>query len=254
VRPTQLFLRSFLIQASWNPRDLLGTGVAWVLGPALRDGEGDGERRAISRSSEPFNAHPFLAGIALGAMVRMAREGVPEATQRRFREAVRGPLGSLGDGLIWAGWLPSSLLLAGVALVAGLPPGLSVVLFLLLFNGFHLPLRAWGIRAGLEAGLAVAPVLQAARLQVWGERSRALGVLLIGALGGLTWVRAGAAFPEPGLWGGVAAALLLVGIWRGRALPSGAPGALALLFLLLLLGLQACFGGVTGSSGHGSLP
>ena len=231
----RLFLRSFLIQASWNPRDLLGTGVAWALGPLLRDGSPEQEGAAMARFSEPFNAHPFLAGLALGAMVRMERDGVAVETQRRFHDAVRGPLGSLGDGLIWAGWLPSTLLVAGIALVVGLPPVSTALVFLLLFNAVHLPLRAWGIRTGMEAGMGVAPALKAARLAQWGERSRAVGVLLIGVLGGLLVVRGWQNLSGPYLWAVAGVGVFILGIWKGRVVPPGAPGGLALVFLLLLL-------------------
>lgn len=231
---SRLFLRSFLIQASWNPRDLLGTGVAWALSPFLRGRSPEGEGAVVARYSEPFNAHPFLAGLALGAMVRMERDGVPEETQRRFHNAVRGPLGSLGDGLIWAGWLPLSLLLAGTAYVMGVPPGPTVILFLLLFNGVHLPLRAWAVRTGMAAGMGIAPILQAARLGLWGERSRALGVLLVGVIGGILAVRGAEHLSAPLLWSGAGLGVLFLGVWKGRVVFPGAPGALALLLILLV--------------------
>jgi mannose PTS system EIID component len=225
MRPGRLFLRSFLIQGSWNPRDLLGTGVAWALGPWLRRADPGEEGAELARQGEPFNAHPFLAGLALGALVRMEEDGVPRDAQRRFREAVRGPLGALGDSLIWAGWLPSSLLLTGAALLLGLPPLLAVVLFLLLFNAVHLPLRVWAIRVGMRAGIGVGAVLQAARLGLWGERSRALGVFLSGLVGGLLVVRGWEelVLPAPAvlLWMGGGVGVFLLGWPGGGPSPRG---------------------------------
>jgi len=259
VKPARLFLRSFLIQASWNPRDLLGTGVAWALGSELAR---RGERAAtpeppdeppdepsdevpdapasegawIARWSAPFNAHPFLAGLALGALVRMSQDGVPEETQRRFREAIRSPLGALGDGLIWAGWLPATALLAGSGVLLGASPFWSLCLFLGLFNAVHLPLRAWGVRAGLRGGMGVSAALRAADLATWGVRSQALAVGAVGVWIGI-WIgqmeRPASSIPPLILALGGA---FLFGVVRGRSLPPLAPGLLAILLLLWRMG------------------
>ncbi len=247
MRPGRLLLRSFLIQGSWNPRDLLGTGVAWALGPWLRWRDPGEEGAELARLGEPFNAHPFLSGLALGALVRMEQDGVPRDAQRRFREAIRGPLGALGDGLIWAGWLPACLLLAGAALLLGLPPFPTAALFLLLFNAVHLPLRIWGIRVGMRAGIGVAALIQAARLGHWGERSRALGVFLSGLVGGLLAVRGWweLPLPEPGSlgWVGGGVGALLAGVAWGRSLPVWVPGVVTLLLLAVLLAFFPGAGG-----------
>jgi mannose PTS system EIID component len=235
----RLLLRSLLLQASWNPRDLLGTGTAWILGPWLDRGDPDERRRALARHGTPFNAHPYLAGVALGALIRLEEEGTPEEDRRRFRDAIRSPLGSLGDSMIWAGWLPASLLVAGVALLLGLPPPGTVALFLLLFNAAHLPLRVWGIRVGLAEGLGVARVLQARGLWAWAERSRALGVLLVGLLLGVLSVRAAGSLPSAHLWWLGGAGLFVLGVWRGGSLPPHAAGFLTLSLTLALAVLAA---------------
>jgi mannose PTS system EIID component len=240
VKPGRLFLRSFLIQASWNPRDLLGTGVAWALGSALAPSEAKEEGEApaetegewIARWSAPFNAHPFLAGLALGALVRMSQDGVPEETQHRFRAAIRSPLGALGDGLIWAGWLPVVALLAGCGVLLGGGPVLPLALFLGLFNVVHLPLRIWGVRAGLRGGMGVSAALRALDLAAWSARAQTLAGGLAGVWLGLWIGRIGVGAGSGPLLIAALGGTVLFGVWRGRTLPPMVPGILALLFLL----------------------
>ncbi len=103
------FLRSFVVQGSWNYHTMLGSGFAFALLPGLRRvyaGDREGYEAAVRRHLEHFNAHPYLVGLALGATLRMEEDGVGAETVHRFKVAVRGPLGSLGDQLVWATWLP----------------------------------------------------------------------------------------------------------------------------------------------------
>jgi PTS system mannose-specific IID component len=113
----------------------------------------------LARESRYFNAHPYLAGVAVGALTRAELDGVDPTRIERFRTALAGPLGSVGDRLVWASWLPfCSLVAIGVYGAGG--SALAVVgTFLLLYNAGHLLLRAWGLRTGLSLGLNVAAAL-----------------------------------------------------------------------------------------------
>jgi len=164
-----MFIRCLAIQGSWNYESLIGNGVGFCVEPALRRLEGgpDGPayREALARQSAYFNAHPYLAGLAIGALARAEVELVAPMRIERFRTALCGPLGSVGDRLVWASWLPACSLVGLLLYGAGLPP-LGVALgFLLLYNVGHLGLRDWALRAGWRHGLRVAtalghPVLQ----------------------------------------------------------------------------------------------
>jgi PTS system mannose-specific IID component len=98
--------------------------------------------------------------------------------------ALAGPLGSVGDRLVWAAWLPFCSLLA--LLVFGLGAGAATVLltFLGVYNAGHFALRAWGLRTGWSHGLRVAQAL--------GNPLLRRGTGIIGRAGAFT---AGAAFP-----------------------------------------------------------
>jgi mannose/fructose/N-acetylgalactosamine-specific phosphotransferase system component IID len=163
-------LRLFTVQGSWNYERMQGVGVGVAEEPLLRDlragGNGTAYRAAVARGAHFFNAHPYLCGLAVGAAARAEHDGVPPDQVERLRTALCGPLGSLGDRLVWAGWLPltSALALVGVALGRG--HGLRAVLgFLLVYNIGHVSLRWWALRAGWRYGAQVARALREPMLQ-----------------------------------------------------------------------------------------
>ena len=158
-----IFSRLLAIQGSWNYEILLGNGVGFCVEPALRQlpggPDGPAYRDALARECRYFNAHPYLAGIAVGALARAEVEGIEPARIERFRTACCGPLGSVGDRLVWAGWLPFCSLVGLAAFGLGGGPLLVVLLFLGLYNAGHIGLRVWGLRAGWDRGLGVAAAL-----------------------------------------------------------------------------------------------
>ena len=162
---TQLAMFALLlaIQASWSYELMLGPGLGFCIEPALRllpgGRGGPAYREALARESRYFNAQPYFAAVAVGALARAELDGFPPEQIERFRTAMCGPLGSLGDRLVWAGWLPFCALLALLAFGLRADAPLVVLVFLVVYNAGHLGLRIWGLRAGWEGGLRVASSL-----------------------------------------------------------------------------------------------
>lgn len=158
-----VFVRTLAIQGSWNYETLLGNGVGFALEPVLRQLPGgvhtDAFKAAVTRESAYFNAHPYLASVAVGALARAELSGVPPERIERFRTAICGPLGSVGDRLVWAGWLPLSSLVALVTFGLGARPLVVLSTFVLMYNVGHFGLRIWGLYVGWTRGLAVASAL-----------------------------------------------------------------------------------------------
>ena len=158
-----MFLRLLAIQGSWNYEILLGNGVGFCVEPALRllpEGVHSAHfKQALARESKYFNAHPYLAAVAVGALARAELDGEPPERIERFRTALCGPLGSVGDRLVWAGWLPFCSLLALAVFGFGAGPGVVLITFLGLYNLGHFALRLWGLRTGWKNGLRVATAL-----------------------------------------------------------------------------------------------
>jgi PTS system mannose-specific IID component len=180
----RVLLRSLLVQGSWNYETLIGTGFAFTVLPALRQlhpDDPDELRAAVSRHAEVFNSHPYLATVAVGAVARLERDGTDPRVVSRFKSALRGSLGSLGDQLVWGAWRPATLVLALLLLLAGAPWWVGVGTFLLLYNALTLALRVWGWRIGTANGMEVGRAIREVPLQPLAQRLAGLGAALAGA-------------------------------------------------------------------------
>jgi len=208
--------RLFTIQAAFTYERMLGIGFGFVAEPLLRglrrNGDTPAFRGALARQSRFFNAHPYLASLAVGAAVRAELDGVQPEKIERLRSALTGPLGSLGDRLIWAGWLPACAAI-GLLLVAMSAGPWAVVAFLLLYNVMHVWLRVWGLKAGLRSGVGVAAALAAPGLQRALQLTTPIAAFLVGGalVSVLAWI------PVQSRWEtavGAVVALLFAGVVR----------------------------------------
>ena len=181
----RVFVRLFAVQGSYNYEVMIGNGIAFAAEPAFRllpgGRDGPAYQAAMARHSRYFNAHPYLAALAVGALVRAELDGEDAVRTERFRTACCGPLGAAGDRLVWAGWLPFCSALALLAYGVGVSAAGVVALFVGTYNVGHVALRAWGLRAGYREGLKIAaalgsPVLRQGPLHV------ARGVALVSGL------------------------------------------------------------------------
>jgi mannose PTS system EIID component len=176
-------LRSCLVQASWNYQTLLGTGFAFVMLPAIRYLHRDDPatvRALTGRHADLFNSHPFLATLAAGALIRIEAEGRGPDIARRFKNALRGSLGSIGDQLVWRTWRPACALVGIGLLLVGAPWWLAIAAYLLLFNALNVALRWWGLEVGLSAGFEVGSRLRSPWLANLRERGADAGAVLAG--------------------------------------------------------------------------
>jgi mannose PTS system EIID component len=241
-----ILFRMLAIQGSWNYETLLGNGIGFSMEPALRLLPGGVHttrfKDAMARQSKYFNAHPYLAAVAVGALARAELDGEPPERIERFRTALPGPLGSVGDRLVWAGWLPFSSLVALTVFGLGGGAGAVIGTFLILYNVGHIGLRVWGLRMGWTHGLRVAqalanPVLRRGPqviapmaafavglgvpltlMRIIGPGRTLLGVVLVGAaLGAFLIVRLHGRIEGWRLALGVLVALALVSVGTGGA-------------------------------------
>ena len=213
----RMLLRLLTIQGSYNYETMIGTGMAFAMEPALRllpgGPAGDAYRDAMVRQSRYFNAHPYFASVAVGALVRAELSLEPPERIERFRTAACGPLGSVGDRLVWAAWLPLCSLLGLTAFALGLPAWGVVSLFLGVYNAGHLAIRVWGLDAGWRHGLSCAAALNTPVL-----RAGPAVVTRAAAFAGSGTVRVAPVAPIGRRWGGKRGRCA-----RSRRPPSGSP-------------------------------
>ncbi|HEV8380648.1 MAG TPA: PTS system mannose/fructose/sorbose family transporter subunit IID [Gemmatimonadales bacterium] len=230
-------LRLFAVQGSYNYERMLGVGVGVAEEPLLRDLADGKYRPAVARGAHFFNAHPYLSGLAVGAAARAEHDGAPPDQIERLREALCGPLGSLGDRLVWAGWLPllSGLTIAAIALGGG---WIAVAGFLIVYNIGHVALRWWALNAGWTYGARVSVALHSPLLQ---KALALLGPAMAFAVGfALPLAARFLAVPFP-RWGQLAAVVtaglvFLALRWRSDRL-NGLRVALGLSAVALVVGL-----------------
>ncbi len=235
-----VLVRALAVQGSWNYETLTGTGFGFAILPALREiyrdpGELDA---AVRRHEGPFNSHPYLAPLALGAVIRLEAEGEDPAVIDRFKTALRGSLGTLGDQLVWAGVRPLCLLLAMGLLLVGTPWWAAVLAFLCVYNAVHAAMMVWGLNLGLDEGLRVAGRLRHAVMSRVQPQVMATGAFAAGVVIALVLARGIPGAGEPGwVWSVVALGGVVAGaIWGVKARRAGVIGALMLAGIGLLAG------------------
>ena len=233
---SRVFLRSFAIQGSWNYRTLIGNGFAFSLLPILRTlyrGDPAGLRQAVARHREIFNSHPYLVGVALGAVARMESERADPSLIERFKTAIRGPLGSLGDRLVWAGWRPLCVIACLVLYYGGLHWALVALTFLTVYNAGHLVLRTWGFEIGFRHGREVGDRLRRAPLAAAQKAFAKAGSFGLGLLVPLLLAGSGDGLAWP--WWVAAAAAAILGVRFGNAIRTPLVIALAVFIVVSLL-------------------
>lgn len=234
-----MFLRSFSVQATWNYRTLTGGGFVFVLMPALEAIYGHDPqqlRAAIARHNGVFNCHPYLVGIAAGAVARMEMEHADPRMIDRFKAAVRGSLGTLGDQLVWAGWRPVCAMLGLMLLLVGAPWWAVCATFLIAYNIGHLAARIYGFRLGWRYGMGVAERLRRAWIGEVQRRITMTGAFLLGVLLPLIVGGQTLALPHPLVGAAAALAGTLLGLRFGGAMRTPvvlALGAFALIGLIV---------------------
>lgn len=235
--------RLLAIQSSWNYETLIGNGIAFALEPALRrlpgGPQGDAYRSAMAREARYFNAHPYLAGLAVGALARAELDATPPETIERFRNALVGPLGSVGDQLFWAGWLPCCAMIALLAYGSGASTLFVVMLFLGAYNAGHIAMRIWGLDAGFRSGLRVAGALAHPVLREGPRRIAAATLVIAGfalPLAAARIIGSGAPLGSTGLRWLIAAgaAVMSVALVRLRGRVEGWKLAFGVLVLLVI--------------------
>ena len=231
--------RQFLLQGCWNYEGMQNVGFTYSILPALRHlygGRPEEMAKALKRHLEYFNTQPSMAGVILGASVRIEeRIAAGEADPRAigtFKVGLMGSLGAIGDAYFWGALKPMACV-AG-AILSLVHPLLGVVALLLLYNLSHLLIRKKGFAAGMEGEESAVLFLKNA-----GFASRTMDRKIVAAILGGAW--AGAAGSGTAIlfgvgaemWGfflvSVLAVYLLTVLFRKAVSPSE-----ILLFLLII--------------------
>lgn len=187
-----VFFRSFLIQAVWNYQSMLSIGFCFALVPVANKLFKDRQKRIefYNRHLNFFNAHPYFSSFALGAISRIEEDMVIQGNDEyvkvdRLKNALMGPLGAIGDQLVWATLKPASILvcLLAVMLIDAYESKIIFLFVLLIvYNIPHLYIRIFGIVKGYQAGYDVYKILKIERFKTVKNVYGALGGLALGII------------------------------------------------------------------------
>jgi mannose/fructose/N-acetylgalactosamine-specific phosphotransferase system component IID len=160
-----MFFRSFFIQAVWNYQSMISIGFCFALVPVAKKlfKTKEGRSAFVNRHLNFFNAHPYFSSFALGAIARVEEQIMETQTDdysqvTRLKNALIGPLGAIGDQLIWATLKPASILigLLAVILIDRFETKLiCLIVLLVMYNIPHLYIRMFGLLKGYEAGFEI---------------------------------------------------------------------------------------------------
>lgn len=163
----RMFLRSFLVQASWNFHRMQNLGFFLIVFPALarREPRTNAElARASLRHLQLFNTHPYFAGLVAGTVVREEGFG-EEDLATGLKRSLMCSLGGVGDQFFWAHLRPLTAIVALAFTLQGWHWGPMV--FLVLYNIPHLAVRGWGVAAALRRGRRIVGLLQERWITRW---------------------------------------------------------------------------------------
>ncbi len=241
----KVFIGSFFVQSSWSFERMQGLGFAAAIYPALCEiypEDGPSRSAALKRHLVYYNAHPYMASPILGAAIKMeeraSRGECEPGLSVRFKSALMAPYGAIGDMFFWGAVRPLASCLGVItALVWGL---WGPVVFLAVYNFFHLWMRWRGLKNGYELGEGVVGYIKGLELP---RRSVTAHNMAAGVLGAVAAVFAWtfvplvtASVPGPGsagvfIWalGAVIIAAILFGMVLKRGL-----GVSKLVYLVVL--------------------
>ena len=176
-----LFLRSFLLQASWNFEQMQGLGALFVLSPLLRKlYRGEELQQACARHLSYFNTHPFVAPLILSGMAQLEADGATAEEVEEFRQLLMAPCAAMGDAFFWGGVRPVAAVLAMFFAIHG--SLLAPIVLLVIFNFPHLLVRVVGFAKGCELAEGVVDFLARCRLPDLAIRLKQGTLILLGIL------------------------------------------------------------------------
>lgn len=192
-----IFFRTFFIQAVWNYKSLVSVGLCFAMVPVAKRLSRTQEEYSsiLKRHLTFFNTHPYFASFAIGALARLEEDRVRDKIDissddtmqiERFKNALIGPLGAVGDLYFWATLKPAAILcgVAGVLYFHQVDYQLMSLLgMLILYNVPHFHVRVMGLRKGYLKGYDIYSSLKVEKFSMVKSIYQSMGALMLGITG-----------------------------------------------------------------------
>jgi PTS system mannose-specific IID component len=183
------FGRLLLLQASWSFDRMQTAGFAYAIEPALKKiypNSVEYESR-LKLHFEYFNTQPYFASFILGAAIRLEHDRATGknagADVSGLKAALMAPLGALGDSFFWGALKPMAAVAAVALAIAG--SWWAPVLFLIIFNIWHLGLRLGMLFWGYNNGGDAVALMARYRFTIIAKRFKVVSLSMLGGIIGM---------------------------------------------------------------------
>jgi PTS system sorbose-specific IID component len=183
----ETFLYSNFQQASFNYERIHALAFCVDMIPTIRrvyHNKAD-QAAALKRHLVFFNTTPAMVGPILGVTMALeegkaAGEPIDDGTINSFKVGLMGPLAGVGDPIMWGTIRPILAALGASLALQG--SWLGPLLFFVAFNGIRLAFKWYGLKLGLQRGLALVQDMTGNLLQKITEGATVLGLFIMGVL------------------------------------------------------------------------
>ena len=211
-----IYLRSFLLQASWNFEKLQNLGFLYLVLPGLRRlHDQDIPAEVARRHAAYFNTHPYFAPLVAGTVLRLEGRSLAgddlAVDAETYKGMVMAPFAAMGDALFWGGVRPLAALVG--LLLASQGSLWAPVAFLAMFNLPHLVFRGSGLALGYLQELRAIETVQKCRLPDVAIRLKESTTILTGVLCAYLSFKGCEHQSLQALWGFVLLPIVLVFAW-----------------------------------------
>ncbi len=157
----EICLKSFFVQAAWNPERMQNVGFLFGIRSALKKiwrRDSKEFETACERASSLFNTHPYFVPAMMGLTIhveeKVAAGELPVSAVEYLKSKIAAPLNALGSLWFWDHLRLLVFLLAVPFLLIPDPAGVvaGAVLYFAVFNYFHFTTRWRGLKFGLTYG------------------------------------------------------------------------------------------------------
>jgi mannose/fructose/N-acetylgalactosamine-specific phosphotransferase system component IID len=178
TRFIKVLFASFFIQTSWSFFSMQGMGFLFNL---LLGADERQRKKILQHHRGYFNTHPYMSSYIIGATLRAYDEEKLSTDEiKNFVAVTQTSFASAGDLLFWQTMRPAVLLIAAIfAVKSGL---IGPLIFIVIFNIFHLFHRIKGIYDGYRMSRNVIYILKAKRFTVVRYVFEILGAFATGLL------------------------------------------------------------------------
>ena len=184
----ELFLSSFVLEASYNYERQQSLGYAVGMWPAIKRCYTTKEDRAdaLKRHLAIFNITPHMAPTVTGVVAALEKKASEDDTFDKntinnVKVGLMGPLSGIGDSVFWG---TLRIIAAGIGISLALQGSiLGPILFLLIFNIPHLLIRWYGLSFGYKFGTnLISSVSESGVIAKLSRGATIVGLTVIGAM------------------------------------------------------------------------